>query len=282
VWEYYFEPVIVGYPVSRIPVHIRNTIKRRPPNDREFGFFADEHTFVSNNFGKHRGFENKALKIPHQFDDPDDPLRQRASEIIRKYIRPRPEIIEKVDQFYTKYFKGRFVIGVHLRGTDALVHPSRVRVGNYLDFERYFSRLDQLSKLESNATIFVATDAQSTVIKMREQFGDRVVTTDALRHQGGELAGKGPTGEIMPAHLTADPDLAARGGEDAVVDYLLLSRCNHLVHNGASLARTVMLKMPELAVSTTLPKPSYLTRVAYYGSRRLRWARRTVKRIGSR
>lgn len=43
-----------------------------------------------------------------------------------------------------------------------------------------------------------------------------------------------------------DRDKAARNGEEAVIEYLLLAQCNYLVHNGSSIARTVLLKVPEM------------------------------------
>jgi hypothetical protein len=50
----------------------------------------------------------------------------------------------------------------------------------------------------------------------------------------------------MPAYLANDRDRAAQNGEEAVIEYLLLARCKHLVHNGSSLSRTVLLKDPEM------------------------------------
>jgi hypothetical protein len=50
--------------------------------------------------------------------------------------------------------------------------------------------------------------------------------------------------------------VAARNGEDAVVEYLLLSRCDYLVHNGSSLARTVLLNAPELPHTNTHRRPT--------------------------
>jgi hypothetical protein len=263
IWEYYFEPAVPGYSVSCIPAHIRETIAARPPSDREFGYFADESTFVSNNFGRHPGFGDKSLAIPYEFDDPDNSLRNRASAIIHTYVRPRPEITERADRFFSTHLRGRYVIGVQLRGTDALMEAKRIRLGHYLDFSRYIARINELLRVQSDAAIFVASDAESSVVKMREIFGDRIVATDAFRHQSGDFAGRGPTGEVMPAYLTGDADNAARGGEDAVVDYLLLSRCNCLVHNGSSLARTVMLNVPEMPVLSTVAEPSHLNRIAY-------------------
>jgi len=59
----------------------------------------------------------------------------------------------------------------------------------------------------------------------------------------------------MPAYIAADRDTAARNGEDAVVEYLLLSRCDYLVHNGSSLARTVLLNSPALPHTNTHRRP---------------------------
>ena len=79
---------------------------------------------------------------------------------------------------------------------------------------------------------------------------------DSIRHQSGEAAGQGPTGWIMPAYIAGDRGRAARNGEDAIVEYLLLSRCDHLVHNGSSLARTVLLNAPRLPHTNTHRRPA--------------------------
>lgn len=55
----------------------------------------------------------------------------------------------------------------------------------------------------------------------------------------------------MPAYITHDRDAAARNGEDAVAEFLLLSRCSYLVHNGAGLALTVLLGNPAMPHTNT-------------------------------
>jgi hypothetical protein len=264
VWEYYFEPVVSEYPVSRIPTHVREIIAVRPPNHRDLGYFADENTFVSNNFGDHPGFAGQSVPIPYEFEDPDYSLRKMVSTIIRDHIRPRSEIIRKAELFFSANLEGRYIIGVHMRGTDALIESRRYRLGHHLDFSRYFRHLNDILCLHPDALIFAASDAESSIDRLREMFGSRVVAFQAFRHHGGSLAGKGPTGCIMPGHLTRDPDMAAKGGEDAIIDYLLLSRCNHLIHNGSSLARTVMLNVPEMSISSTVAEFAYLNRIPYY------------------
>jgi len=255
VWEYYFEPALPEFPVSILSKDLRLLIDAQFP-EPELGYYVNPTTFVSNNY---KNYKRKALPIPHKpyQPDPDVSIRTKASVIIRQHVRPRAEIEAEADKFFTEQLKGRPTIGVHLRGTDALVDPKRVRQGHHLDFSAYKYVIEGLLRAEPASQLFVASDSETSVEKMRQMFGDRVIASNALRHKGGPLAGKGPTGGIMPAYLTEAPDLAALSGEEALIDYLLLSRCSALVHNGSSLSRTVMLNVPSMPVfNTTLRRPS--------------------------
>jgi hypothetical protein len=252
VWEYYFEPIVAGYPASSIPPHIRGAIAQDHPRPWEVGYFADEHTFVSNHFGDHPELTAKTIPIPYLIEDPDDALRRRASAIIHDYVRPRAYIQEKADQFFDEHMNGDYLIGVHVRGTDAAsAAETRWHRQASLRLPTYVAEIERLVKVEPDAKIFVATDAQSSLDYLQAAFGSRVLAYDSVRHESGEVAGKGPTGWIMPAYIAGDRDRAARNGEEAVTEYLILARCDHLVHNGSSLSRTVLLKNPDLPHTNT-------------------------------
>jgi hypothetical protein len=252
VWEYYFEPVVPSWPAALIPEPVRAALAVGHPPPWEIGYLAHGQTFVSSHFGDHPQLRGLALAIPYQWDDPDDEMRRRASAVIDEFVRPRSYVLRKVDAFFGAHLAGRPLIGVHARGTDATSADElrEFRQGS-LVLERYVAELERLLRARPRASILVASDEQSSVDHLRESFGDRVVAYDSVRHTGGEAAGNGPTGWIMPAYVAADRDRAARNGEDAIVEYLLLSRCDHLVHNGSSLARTVLLKAPRLAHTNT-------------------------------
>jgi hypothetical protein len=252
VWEYYFEPVVPAYPVSSIPQPIREIIATNHPSPYEVGYFVDEHTFVSNHFGDHPTLIGKTLSIPYLMGDPDDELRREAHDIIRRFVRPRDYIQQKASHFFQQYMNGHPLIGVHARGTDA-ISPQEVRPHRHgsLVLSKYVTVIQQLLDAQPTAWIFVATDAQSSLEYFRLAFGTRVFAYPSLRHESGEAAGKGPTGWIMPAYIAGARDRAARNGEEAVIEYLLLSRCDHLVHNGSSLARTVLLNVPHVPHTNT-------------------------------
>jgi hypothetical protein len=252
VWEYYFEPLVTGYPSAVIPEHVTAAIAGAFPDQGQVGHFVGEHAFVSNHFGDHPSLKGKAPLIPFVTGNPSRSLREWTSRIIRGFVRPRGYIERKVDAFFSARMGGHDVIGVHVRGTDAVSasETRKYRQGS-LDLGRFVDELRRLLDERSEAKVFVATDAEASLEFLVDAFGDRVLAYDAVRHAHGEPAGQGPTGCIMPAYITADRDRAAQNGEDAIVEYLLLGRCRHLVHNGASLATTVLLKEPLMSHTNT-------------------------------
>lgn len=252
VWEYYFEPIVASYPASIIPRHVRGIIANNFPTAFDVGFFADENCYVSAHYGDHPALKGKTFPIPYLFDDPDDLARQVAHNILRRFIRPRDYLREKANRFLDQYSDGNPIIGVHVRGTDSISEEEqRPHRRGSLILSKYVSEIQRLIKAEPTASVFVATDAQSSLDQLRNAFGSRIIAYDSLRHQSGEAAGKGPTGWMVPAYIAKDRDRAARNAEEAVIEYLLLSRCIHLVHNGSSMARTVLLNVPQLLHTNT-------------------------------
>ena len=78
--------------------------------------------------------------------------------------------------------------------------------------------------------------------------------------QGNEAA-KGPMSRIMPAYISSDREKATQNGEEAIIEYLLLCKCNILIHNGASLARTVLLSCTKLKHINTNPNNKLVNRL---------------------
>lgn len=257
VWEYYFEPLDPAFPVANIPEPVKTEMSANRPTPYEIGHRIGDNAFVSSHFGDHPLLHGLTLRIPYEWDDPDDQVRTEAKKILDGYVRPRSYLLEKVDDYFARHFAGHQVIGVHARGTDATsVQEIRAFRQNSLVLSRYFTEIEGLLRRRPQAKIFVATDEESSLRRLAAAFPRRVFAYDSVRHQDGDqAAGQGPTGWIMPGYIAADRDLAARNGEDAIIEYLLLSRCYHLVHNGSSLARTVLLNEPELPHTNTHRRP---------------------------
>ncbi|PZS18070.1 MAG: hypothetical protein DLM57_07055 [Pseudonocardiales bacterium] len=256
VWEYYFEPVDPSYPAGSIPEPVKMLISADRPSPHEVGYDAGEHAFVSSHFGDHPLLRGSTLLIPYEWEDPSDSLRREAKMVLGRFVRPRPYILRKAKDFFAKHMAGHYLIGVHARGTDA-TSPQEVRAFRQgsLVLSRYSAEIERLLEIQPTAKIFVASDEQSSLDHLAAAYPHQVISYDSLRHQHGKAAGRGPTGWIMPAYIAANRDVAAKNGEEAVIEYLLLSQCDYLVHNGSSLARTVLLNAPELAHTNTHRRP---------------------------
>jgi Nodulation protein Z (NodZ) len=278
VWEYYFEPLFVTHPAACIPVQMREQIAREHPSPFEIGYPIEPYSFVSSHFGDHPALTGRTLPIPYFWDDPCYELRLTAARIVHRFIRPRAYVQGEADLFTHEHFQDRYVVGVHARGTDAISKQElREHRQGSLRLSEYANKIARLVVDRPTAKIFVATDAQSSLDYFKERFGSRVITYSSIRHVSGEMAAVGPAGWIMPTYVAADRDRAAENGKEAVVDYLLLSRCQHLVHNGSSLARTVLLNVPELAHTNTHRKAPCIGPSAY--ARKLfSWLRAQARR----
>lgn len=276
VWEYYFEPLDRTCPADSIPKKVRTAMAERFPDPRDVGFWLDRNTWVSNHFGDHPQLRGKTLAIPYEWQDPDAATRERAARLIQEYLRPRAYLAEKVDAFFDAHMAGRAVIGVQIRGTDAISSgEDRAYRKDSLILEKYRQEVERCLLSVPDAHLFVATDDQQSLEFMTDAFGNRVFAYDSHRHVAGEVVGRGPTGCIMPAYVTRGRSLAARNGEEAVIEYLLLARCVCLVHNGSSLARTVLLNNPALPHVNTHRKNKLLAHLQTLSFKKLR---RTVKR----
>jgi hypothetical protein len=252
VWEYYFEPIVSRFPASSIANALRTHIDRNFPDQNNPGYFVDASTYVSNHYGDHPALRGKAPVIPYTTGNPTITLRRQTAAITRDFVRPLPQVTRKVDAFYKQRMAGRDVIGVLVRGTDAVsAEETRHYRKGSLDLSRYVRVLEDLMTRMPKAKILVATDDDASLQRLLSVFGHQVIAYETVRHREGASAGRGPTGCIMPAYITTDREKAAQNGEDAVVEHLLLSRCNHLVHNGASLATTVLLREPRLGHTNT-------------------------------
>ena len=63
VWEYYFKPLIPGYPASIIPEPIREKIRADRPSPTDVGDLVQDDFFVSRHFGDHPRLSGMTLKV---------------------------------------------------------------------------------------------------------------------------------------------------------------------------------------------------------------------------
>lgn len=221
VWEQYFEPVDaysstdlqrmladpactrIASELHRVDASIVSHIKANP--DSIFTW----------TFGHWR------TDIPDDMTAWFEQQRTKGRETVRKYVRIRPHILDKVDRFFDRYMKGRRVLGVHIRGTDLHYAPP-------VSPAEYFESIEQYLEDHPDAHLFLATDQVQYLELFKKRYGDIVHYYDCLRSS------------TSTAPFNSKAGSPYQKGEDVLIDILLLSRCDFFVR-GAS-------NIPEMAI----------------------------------
>ena len=162
------------------------------------------------------GFEC-AVTSCHGRDDLD---RIHAKNLINNYIKIKDEITAEANSFANQHFKN-FVIGVHFRGTDKFGIGESEVVSYYqmLNYLIQFIIKARLKKFE----IFIATDEANFIRFMEECFPGKILYQQAIRSENME-----------PVHVKSDSPYQV--GKEALLDALLLSKCNYLIRTVSNLS----------------------------------------------
>jgi len=165
--------------------------------------------------------------------------KERCHYLIKKYIHVRPHILEKVDSFVETHFKDHFVLGVHYRGTDKMQTESPP-----VEYDDFFDTISRFIFAHEGKPIilFVASDEKDFIREMTLRFPDQMITTNASRSESG-----------LPVHLQMGNNY--QKGEEALLDCLLLSRCDHLIRTSSNLSLCATFFNPN--IPTLLINPGH-------------------------
>jgi hypothetical protein len=162
---------------------------------------------------------------------------ERAARLAQKYLAVRPEITEAVNTFTGDHFTGR-VLGVHYRGTDKTEAP-RVSYDEVTRTVR--ARLEREPEI---GCLFVATDEAPFLDHVKAaRMSVPICCCDDLRSNSAMA--------IQEATFAGDP---YRKGREALVNSLLLARCDHVIRTASALSAWASIFNPQLPV-TLLNEP---------------------------
>lgn len=183
-WTYYFEPIRYG--------------DTSAPEHRVVGYLP---------YG-----------VPWNLDTPTMGTRENAHRLIQKYIRIKPHIMEKVDQFVQANFNGEFIIAVHYRGTD--------KWNKCPAYEKVFAEIHQQIQISGRPDykIFIATDSQEFLDHALSRYDKVCYREETYRSP-----------DWGPIHLNPWTD-KYRAGEEALIDCLLLSKGDVLIRTDSNLS----------------------------------------------
>lgn len=148
--------------------------------------------------------------------------------VIDRFIKVKPYILEKVQTFYDKHLAGKKNIAIHLRGTDKHTETKHIPLDTILN------TANQLA--DKDTQFFIATDEQQLLDHARQMLKGPVISYESFKSFDG-----------APTHISRKHEYnRAKLGEEALIEVLLLSKCNTLIHTNSNFAYAALLFNPEL------------------------------------
>jgi len=157
-----------------------------------------------------------------------------AKKLFDKYLRFNQKIVDEVTAYTNQWFAGKQVLGIHYRGTDKTVEASEVTREELL---RYVHKVLS-DNPELNLIFFSSDDVQVIHYLSNSDLSIPVIyRDDAIRSETGK-----------PIHLIQDNSKTIIN-QDAIVNCLILSRCNYLLKTASLLSDCSVIFNPDLRVS---------------------------------
>lgn len=139
-----------------------------------------------------------------------------VNNTLRKYVDIKDHILNKIDFFYESQFEDKFVIGVHYRGTDKIKEAPRI------PYELVFNEINKtIANLEQDDfKIFIATDEENFLNEALKIYPN-IITRNVKRSKTNQ-----------PIHFGG----GYLAGEEALIDCVLLSKCDILIRTESHLS----------------------------------------------
>lgn len=150
--------------------------------------------------------------------------RLEVSNLIKKYIKIKQSVLEKVIEFKKNKMNEEILIGVHVRGTDKKTeYPfKQIEIQDYVDKIK-----DIIEKNNKKYKIYIASDNNEAIIKISEIFGkEKIAAFPSTRMQKFY----GPT----PICLS-DKINKKKHGEETLIEMLLLAECEYIIGTDSNL-----------------------------------------------
>lgn len=145
---------------------------------------------------------------------------QMMASAVAKFLHLNDVTTKYIGKHIQKIFTGKKILGVHVRGTDFKAGFNNHTV--YVTVEEYISHVQQATEQHNYDQIFLATDEESTIVKFREAFGDKVVYHDVYRAKEDTIVGVHCSQSDREMHHY-------KLGLEVLLDMYSLSNCDALI-----------------------------------------------------
>lgn len=159
--------------------------------------------------------------------------RRNYYRTFRHYIRIKPHILGRADAIHRAQVAGRYCLGAHYR------HPAHDSecLNPIPEPAAFIAALRRKIPRNRPWVVFLATDAEPAVTAFREAFGERLVLQPGVQRSAS----------LAEGNLHHDnPAAGVALGEQALIDSLLLARCDLLLHVTSNLATAAGYMNPRI------------------------------------
>jgi len=214
-------------PISWEPEYVRrdkpwNVLKNHPS---EIDHPEDVLVWLSWMFREEEFKSHRAIFPKEWIRLKDDSLKRK---IFTDSLALAKDIVDQADLFERQHFSGS-VIGVHVRFTDnrTTFFLKKVRPP-----EAYFPVIEDLMRNLEDAKIFLCSDNKSVVEMFQKRYNPVIARDKYFSPEGSAI------------HSSKECADKIKMGKDALVEMLLLSRCQHLIHGGSTFTKISRLMAP--------------------------------------
>jgi hypothetical protein len=159
-------------------------------------------------------------------------------------------ILEEVNHIYDHCFRGRFCIGVHIRVDNSKV--ANCQIDGRTPSPEAFIQSAQLEVPRSADVpwiVFLATDNEDAIHPFRTTFGRQLVVRESVERTR--------TNQVE-VHCREFPAPFLVDAEDVIIDTVLLSRCNVLLHMSSSVSTVASIMSPQLRLVRVRSPQNYV------------------------
>lgn len=157
-----------------------------------------------------------------------------AAALVASRMHVKPAVLAYVDAFVSQHFASQSVIGLHFRGTDKSSEARRVSGERCVaTIERYRAAHPEMD------TLFVSSDEEAFVTWIRRRFSN----IEVIAHDDQERSRDG-----RAIHTKSGEGDNVQKAREALINALLLSRCQVLIRSASFLSAWASLFTPDLPI----------------------------------
>lgn len=167
------------------------------------------------------------------FDPQFQTVRSQYATLCRQYIHLQPDVQSKVDRFVAEQMQGRTCIGVHKR------HRLQEQEEFYLQAvptAELIALVQQSLPADGSGLVLLVSEEPEAIAAFQAVFGDRLLVQPGVARQGSS-----DTEALHFQTAAGSPSTEAQ-----LIDALLLSRCQMLVHGISDLTTAAAFFNPDL------------------------------------